>query len=156
MNKVKIKSYCKINLTLRILKKLRNGYHNISSLITFCNIYDEILISKIKGKKDKIKFFGKFKNGINVKTNTISKTLKLIRENKHLKFQSYKIEIKKNIPHGSGLGGGSSNAAHLLKYLNKKFKLSDNKIKTLSSKIGFDVPICLENKNTFLTGKKMS
>ena len=93
MNKVKIKSYCKINLTLRILKKLKNGYHNISSLITFCNIYDEILISKIKGKKDKIKFFGKFKNGINVKTNTISKTLKLIRENKHLKFQSYKIEI---------------------------------------------------------------
>ena len=65
MKKFKIKSFCKINLTLKILKRLKNNYHIISSLITFCNINDVIFISKIKDKKDIIKFSGKFKKGIN-------------------------------------------------------------------------------------------
>ena len=47
MKKFKIKSFCKINLSLRILKKLTNGYHNIKSLITFCDLHDVISISKI-------------------------------------------------------------------------------------------------------------
>ena len=72
MKKYKIKSYCKINLSLRILKKLSNGYHNIKSLITFCEIYDVISISKIKGSRDKISFSGKFNKQINKKNNTIT------------------------------------------------------------------------------------
>ena len=70
--------------------------------------------------------------------------------------QAFKINIQKNIPHGSGLGGGSSNAADLLNYFNSKMrlKLDKKKIKKLASKIGFDVPISLERRNTFLTGKK--
>ena len=73
-----------------------------------------------------------------------------------LENQAFKINIKKNIPHGSGLGGGSSNAADLLNYFNlkMKLKLNKNKIKKLASQIGSDVPINLERKNTFLTGKK--
>ena len=68
----------------------------------------------------------------------------------------FKINIQKNIPHGSGLGGGSSNAAVLLNYFNSKMKmnLSKKKLQNLAFKIGFDVPIILEKKNTFLTGKK--
>ena len=67
MKNFKIKSYCKINLSLRVLKKLNNGYHNIMSLITFCDLHDIILISKIGNLKDKISFSGKFKKGINKK-----------------------------------------------------------------------------------------
>ena len=67
MKKFKIKSFCKINLTLRVLKKLKTGYHNIESLITFCGLHDVILVYKIKGPKDKINFSGKFKSGINKK-----------------------------------------------------------------------------------------
>ena len=73
MKNIKIKSYCKINLYLRVIKKLKNGYHNIISLITFCNLYDLISISKTNNSKDKISFSGKFKKGINKKFNTISK-----------------------------------------------------------------------------------
>ena len=68
----KVKSYCKVNLSLCVLNKLKNGYHNIRSLITFCNIYDEISISEIKSLKDKINFSGKFKKGINKNINTIN------------------------------------------------------------------------------------
>ena len=156
MKNFKIKSYCKINLSLRVTKKLNNGYHNIMSLITFCDLHDVISISKIKNLKDKISFSGRFKKGINKKSNTVTKVLNLFRRTKLLENQAFKINIRKNIPHGSGLGGGSSNAAYLLNYFNSKMKLklSKNRIKKLARKIGFDVPINLERKNTFLTGKR--
>ena len=152
----KIRSYCKINLSLRVLKNLNSGYHNIISLITFCDLHDVITISKIRNLKDKINFSGKFKRGINKKSNTITEVLNLLRNKKLLENQAFKINIKKNIPHGSGLGGGSSNAADLLNYFNlkMKLKLNKNKIKKLASQIGSDVPVNLERKNTFLTGKK--
>ena len=118
MNNFKIKSYCKINLSLRVLKKLNSGYHNIISLITFCDLYDVISISKIRNLKDKINFSGKFKRGINKKSNTVTKVLDLFRRTKLLKNQAFKINIQKNIPHGSGLGGGSSNAADLINFFN--------------------------------------
>ena len=155
MNNIKIKSYCKINLSLKVLKKLNSGYHKITSLITFCGLHDVILISRIRGTKDKISFFGRFKSGINKKSNTISKLLNLLRSNKLLQNQVFKINVQKNIPHGSGLGGGSSNAANLLNYFNSKIKLklSKGKIRKLADQIGFDVSINLEKRNSFLTGK---
>jgi len=125
------------------------------SLITFCDLHDIISISKIRSDKDKISFSGRFKNGINKNSNTVKKTLSLLRGIKLLENQTYRINIQKNIPHGSGLGGGSSNAAHLLNYFYSKNKsrLGKKKLKKLANQIGFDVPINLERKNTFLTGK---
>ncbi len=153
MKSVKIKSYCKINLSLKIIKKLNNGYHSISSLITFCNLHDIISITKTK-KKERISFSGPFKKGINFKENTVSKALHLLRKNKLLLDKRFIINIKKNIPHGSGLGGGSSNAASILNYFNNKIKLRRKNMEYLANQIGFDVPISLEKKNTLLTGKK--
>ena len=151
MKNFKIKSYCKINLSLKVIKKLNSGYHNIISLITFCDLHDVISISRIRDLKDKINFSGKFKRGINKKSNTITKVLNLLRSNKLLTNQAFKINVQKNIPHGSGLGGGSSNAANLLKYLNSKMKLklSKNEVIKLADQIGFDVSISLEKRNTF-------
>ena len=156
MKNFKIKSYCKINLSLRVLKKLRSGYHNITSLITFCTLHDVISVSQIKGLKDNLSFSGKFKKGISIKKNTIKSALDLLRENKLLKNKAFKIKVEKKIPHGAGLGGGSSNAAYLLKNFNSKMKLnlSKKKISKIAGKVGFDVPINLVKKNTFLTGKK--
>ena len=156
MDNIKIKSYCKINLSLKVLNKLNSGYHNIISLITFCDLHDVISISRIRNLKDEISFSGKFKKGINKKSNTITKVLNLLRSIKLLENQAFKINVRKNIPHGSGLGGGSSNAADLLNYFNSKMKLklSKNKIKKLAGQIGFDVPVNLEKRNTFLTGKR--
>ena len=150
-----IKSYCKINLSLNVLKKLKSGYHRITSLITFCNLHDIISISKIESIKDDIIFTGRFNKGIKKNSNTIVKVLKILREQKLLNNHKFKINVKKNIPHGSGLGGGSSNAASLLNYFNSKMKLQLNnkEIKKMAKNIGFDVPVNLDKKNTILTGK---
>jgi len=152
----KIKSFCKVNLSLRVVKKLSSGYHNIKSLVTFCDPHDVISISETKGKRDKISFSGKFKRKINKKSNTITKALFFLRKNNVLKNKKFKINIQKNIPHGSGLGGGSSNAAELINFLNSRtqFKLNKNKIEKIAKNIGFDTLISLEKKNTYLTGKK--
>ena len=156
MKKYKIRSFSKINLSLRVLSRQKDGYHNINSIITFCKLHDVISIYKINGSNDKVSFSGRFKKGINKKSNTVTKVLYLLRKKNFLKKQAFKINIQKNIPHGSGLGGGSSNAADLLNFFNKNMylKLNNNELNKIASQIGFDVPISLEKKNTFLTGRK--
>ena len=155
MQKFIFKSYCKVNLSLRILKKISYSFHRIQSLITFCNIYDTITISEIDGYKDRVTFFGNFKKKINFQINTITKTLQLLRKEKKLD-KYFKILVRKNIPHGSGLGGGSSNAASLINYLNFKYNLGLTKKRKhyLANKIGSDVSLCLVRKNSLITGKK--
>ena len=155
MKNFKIKSYCKINLSLRVQKKFSGNNHKISSLITSCNIYDLISISKIAGERDKILFQGKFCKGINFKNNTVTEVLKELRKRNYIRNQFFKIIVKKNIPQGAGLGGGSSNAANILNFLNHNMRLKIKKISMneIAKKVGSDVPISLEKKNTFFTAK---
>ena len=57
MDNNKIKSYCKINLTLRVLKKLKSGYHNIISLVTFVDLHDiQENIKRLQGQSDHPEF----------------------------------------------------------------------------------------------------
>ena len=156
MKKYKLKSYCKINLSLRVLKRLDNGYHKIVSLMTFCDLHDVVSIAKNNKMKDEVSFSGKFKRGIKKNSNTITKTLNFLRNRKFFRKQYFKINVQKNIPHGSGLGGGSSNAAILLNSLKSFMNLKIKKkiIYEIANQIGSDVPIALQRKNTFLDGKK--
>ena len=117
---MKLKSYSKINLSLRVLNKLKNGMHNIETNSTLVDLSDEIDIKK--DKKDKIFFTGKFKDQINLKKNTVKDTLRLLKKNKVIKG-FYKITVKKNIPVYAGLGGGTSNSYSVAKYfLNNRLK----------------------------------
>ena len=157
MKKNKIYSYSKINLSLRIIKKIKEKkLHAINSLVVFAKIYDEISINQISKKKDIIKFSGPFIKNINKKKNTISKTLEVLRENNFLNDKYFKINIKKNIPTQAGLGGGSMNAASLISYLKKKYKLQINtkKMSRIASCIGSDVIIGLKFSNTFFDNSK--
>ena len=149
MRYCKIKSYAKINISLKILGKLKSNLHKIESLFTFINLYDEIFIKKINNKNHKIIFYGKFSKGIS-KNNTISSLLKIIE--KKLCGQKYLIKVNKKIPQKSGMGGGSMNASSLLKFLikNQKLNLSSKEIIKISSKIGSDVIIGMQNKKSIL------
>ena len=151
MKYYKIKSYAKINISLRILGKLKSKFHKIESLFSFLNLHDEIFVKKINDKNHKIIFYGKFSKGIS-KNNTISTLLKLIE--KKLCGQKYLIKINKNIPQKSGMGGGSMNASSLLKYLikNQKLNISSKEILKISSKIGSDAVIGLQKKTSILCG----
>jgi len=147
----KVNSWAKINLSLNVIKRLSNKYHNIESLITFIKIYDEIKIKILNEREHKIYFTGKFSKGI-PKNNTILKLLKLLEKKKIIKNKKFEIKIKKNIPQKSGMGGGSMNAASVLKYLIKKkiIKISNKKTLEIAYKVGSDVVLGLERKNSIL------
>ena len=151
MRYYKIKSYAKVNISLKVLRKLKSNLHKIESLVSFINVYDDIFIKKINNKDHKIVFYGKFSKGIS-KKNTISILLKIIE--KKLNGQKFLIKVNKKIPQKSGMGGGSMNASSVLKFLIKsqKLNLSSNEIIKISSKIGSDVIIGMQNKKSILYG----
>ena len=130
MSKTIIKSYGKLNLFLNIGKKnKKNKLHNVQSLVCLMNLFDEIAIKRINAKKDKVKFNGKFCSYIDRNYNTVSSCLSLFRKKKVIKKNyNYNISIKKNIPVFSGLGGGSSNAATIVKYFVKRKLTKKEKI----------------------------
>jgi len=115
----KLKSWAKVNLSLNVIRRLPSNYHKIESLITFVQLSDEIKIKTIDKVNHKISFSGKFSKGIS-KNNTIIKLLNLLEKKELIKDKKFEIKVTKNIPQKSGMGGGSMNAACILKYLMKK------------------------------------
>ncbi len=153
----KIKSFAKVNLTLKILNKYSNGYHKIESLISKINLADEILIKETQGSKNRISFSGKFSSNIS-NTNTISKLLKILNDQNYIKNKKFNIKVKKNIPQSSGMGGGSMNAASILNYLFKKriIKTTKNNLIKIANKVGSDVILGLYESPMILQGKNIS
>ena len=134
-----IKSYSKINLFLRVLKKNDQDLHNIQSTIMLLNLHDKISIKKIPKKKDIILFTGTFRANINTTTNSVTNTLSLLRFHNLINSNKrYKITVNKRIPVFGGLGGGTGNAATILKYFLKK-KLSLELLDIFEKKIGSDL-----------------
>ncbi len=138
---VTILTPAKINLTLKILSKRKDGYHNLLSLMQTVSLYDKIKISKTKEKN--IKIISNVKN-ISNKNNLCYKMAKLLKEKYNIQ-SGIKIKVIKNIPIGSGLGGASSDAAATLEGIIKLFNLRITKTDLLNIclKIGSDVPFFL-------------
>ena len=153
MKFISLKSHAKINLSLRVLKKLKN-IHQIETLICFINLFDEILIKQTDHKKHKVIFNGKFSKKI-IRKNTVTKLLEILDNNNLLKNKKYLIKIKKNIPQKSGLGGGSINASTIFSYLVKsnKLKINLNQQYQICKKIGSDVLFGLDRKTSLLNSK---
>ena len=145
-----IKSYSKINLTLKVNSKSRNGLHEIQSLYCWINLFDKIKIIKNKNK-DKISFKGSFSKLVKKKDNSVYNLLKKLRQLK-LISNFYSITITKNIPIFSGLGGGTGNAAFILKYLLKN-KINNNLLNKLERIIGSDLRLFFK-KQGFLKDLK--
>jgi 4-diphosphocytidyl-2-C-methyl-D-erythritol kinase len=140
---MRIKSFAKINLTLRVLKKLKNQMHDIETNTMLVDLFDEINLKR--NKKDVVIFNGKFKGNVNLKKNTITDTLLLLRKFKIIKSY-YKVTIKKNIPVYSGLGGGTSNSVSIVKYFLKN-KIKEKIIRVFEQKIGSDFRLFLNNSS---------
>ena len=116
----KIKSNAKINLALNITGK-NSSLHKIESIVAFVSLHDEIYIKEIKLKKHRIIFSGKFSSNLG-KKNTVHKLLELLEKKNFLNNKKFEKRIIKKIPNKAGLGGGSMNAANILKYFIKKKK----------------------------------
>jgi len=150
MSYSRIKSYAKINLALNITGK-SSKLHKIESVVGFITLHDVILIKKIQSKKHIISFKGKFSKNIN-KKNTISKLFESLEKEKLLTISKFEIKVNKHIPSKSGLGGGSMNAANILKYLIKENFINPNKRQLISicKSIGSDVFLGLNSTFTIL------
>lgn len=149
----KIKSYAKINLALNITGKT-NSLHKIESIISFVSLHDEILIKRINSNKHIISFKGKFSKRIG-KNNSISKLLDLLEKKKIIKGKKFHIKINKKIPIKAGLGGGSMNAASILKYFLKRkiVKISKKETIQITKAIGSDVILGLNSTYSVLTSR---
>ena len=111
MNKIQIFSSAKINLDLIIKEKRDDNYHEISSVIQPVGLQDNIIIEASSSSKlIELDFSGP---EIPIGDNLILKAAESFYNTFPIK-QSIKISVKKNIPLGSGMGGGSSNAAAIL------------------------------------------
>ena len=139
-----LRSFAKVNIGLKILERRPDGYHNIHTIFQELDFHDKIILSlQADGCSLTVD-----KSGIpDDETNSCAIAYKIIKSH-FPNVGGIKIQIEKLIPPGSGLGGGSSNAATVLKGLNKLYHLAlDNKIlETISTEIGADVPFFISGK----------
>ena len=141
-----IKSYCKINLSLKVIKKKKKGLHDIQTNSFLLNLHDEINIKKLNKKKDIIIFKGPFKNMVKNSKNSLTITLNLLRKKRLIRKDNfYRITVNKKIPIFSGLGGGTSNAAFILKYFLKK-KYDKKILSIFEKKVGSDLRLFFYNQ----------
>ena len=134
----------KINIGLNIKKKLKSGYHEIESC--FCPISLHDIIEIKESNENKLSLSGIKINTLK-KNNIIQKALKISESQK-----KYKIHLHKKIPIGGGLGGGSSDAAFLLKFLYNKNDINTHNLKNKAKAIGADCPFFIENSMKYITG----
>lgn len=148
-NRATAKSYAKINLTLDVLDKLPNGYHEVKMIMQSINLFDLVIVDKVP-------------RGIHISTNC-----KFIpRNDKNIAYKAAKlffektgisggakILIHKNIPVSAGLAGGSGNAAAVLCALNILYGMPLGKeIYDIALTLGADVPYCIDGGTCLAEG----
>mgnify|MGYP004717043109 FL=1 len=150
MEKTYIKARAKINLSLEVLEKRQDGYHNIKSVFQKISLYDEIYIEKIKENKIIIETnINEIKNEENI----IYKAYEKLKS-KYNQITGIKVKLNKRIPIQAGMAGGSTDCASFLISMNKLFKLemSQSKIEEIGKELGADVIPCLYDGTTFVEG----
>jgi len=134
-------SPAKINLTLQVLRRREDGYHDIYTVFQKIDIFDEVEV--IRGRRDFTLIFDS-EEPIPVEENLVYKAWKAFKDAFRIK-EEVAIKVKKIIPIGAGLGGGSSNAATVLKALCYLYGIPPDKdeIFSIAKSLGADVPFFL-------------
>ena len=143
----------KINISLNLTGKKENNFHQLLSFICFSNFSDQLILTKSDFFDYEI--HSSFEK-IHYKDDLILKTIETIK--KYLKLTDlppFKLILKKNIPLGSGLGGGSADSAALIRMLNNFLDLKLSKIDmiNLGAEIGSDIPACIISKPLIAYGR---
>jgi 4-diphosphocytidyl-2-C-methyl-D-erythritol kinase len=144
---MKILSPAKINLFLKV-GSLEKGFHNLISLVDIVDLYDTIEISE--SPSTKVHFYPRMNIPVE---NTVERSIKLLRSLFHIE-KNVCVKIFKKIPTGSGLAGGSSNAASVLKSLVKMWNISVSikELMDIGREIGKDVPLFIYGKRCIMEG----
>jgi len=159
MQKIKINAYAKLNLTLKVLGQRPDGYHDIDSVFHTISLHDQLTISSRKDGRIILKCSDPSlpTDGSNLAYRAAVTLRELaIKKYPDKKLLGVTIALKKNIPVGAGLGGGSSDAAAVLLGLKKLWKLdkiSPAALKKAAASLGSDVPFFLSGGTAHVTGR---
>lgn len=138
MNIERIIAPAKLTLSLRITGVRPDGYHLIDAVMTTLDLHDEIDIERTDGDTE-LTFTGPFAHGIpSDSTNLVARALQLCD-------RRARVRVIKNIPHGGGLGGGSADAAAVLRW-------AGHHDLPAASRLGADIPFCLVGGRARVTG----
>lgn len=142
----------KINLGLNVVEHREDDYHNIETIFYPIGIHDILSVEPSETCTD----YSFSSSGIHIdgdiENNLIIKAFHLLRSKYH--FPAVDISLKKQIPFGAGLGGGSADAAFALKAFNELYKLNipDKELEELAAHLGADCPFFIKNRPVYATG----
>ena len=151
MNCIELKSRAKINLSIDVLGKRKDGYHLVEMIMQTIDLYDVIKIRELSS--DDIIIKSNSKDIPLDDTNIVYKAINLLK-NKFNINKGIEVFLQKNIPIAAGMAGGSSNAAAILVGLNKlwSLNLSELDLQELGLNLGADVPFCISGKTALAKG----
>lgn len=153
MTTLQEKAYAKLNLTLDVLGKREDGYHDLKSVMQTVSLYDDILLHIGTGEPWKLVCN---KEGIPCdERNLVWKAAKLYFDTVDKDPNGLTMIIDKKIPSGAGMGGGSADAAAVLRALNRFYgePLSSMELADLGAKVGSDVPFCVVGGTVMCEGR---
>lgn len=144
----------KINLGLNIVEKRPDGYHNLETIFYPINLQDALEVTELENEEGeyKLKVSGVPIEG-DAENNLVVKAYRLLKKD-FPDMSPINIHMFKHIPTGAGLGGGSADAAFMIKLLNEKFnlKLSIEKMEEYAAILGADCAFFIQNKPVFASG----
>jgi len=144
MKQIKIKCPAKINLTLEIVNKRPDGFHNIKSIMQMINLYDYLTIKIGHAEENKIVLFGNSEEIPYNEKNLVYKACDLFLKKACISDLEIDIYIEKNIPISAGLAGGSTDGAGTLYGLNKLLNVfNEAELNALCAELGSDLNVCL-------------
>ena len=135
-----IKSYAKINISLDVVRKREDGYHELDSIMLPIELHDSLIIETLKKANDNFVTVDDFSNGL-VHYNLATSAINAMAA-KYGFSTKFRIYIHKVIPMQAGLGGGSSNAAFTMKAVNQLLKLNatNEELIEIATPLGADIP----------------
>ena len=147
---MKIKAYGKVNISLDVVGKREDGYHLLSMIMQNIDLYDEIEVEKqecgiiLECNKSYVPVDNR---------NLAYKAAEIFKERYDI-VDGVKINIEKNIPVSAGLAGGSTDAAAVLKVMNKLFNVNatEEELMELGLKLGADIPYCIHGGTALCEG----
>lgn len=145
------KCFAKINLSLDIISKRPDGYHNIDTLMARINLFDKLEIEK--NSDGKFTYESNLNLG-KVEDNLVFKAYELMKNLAGNKATGIRVKLSKNIPVAAGLAGGSTNAAETMKALNELWGLGLSKKALMEegAKLGADIPFFFLDRAARATG----
>ena len=146
MRKIRIKCPAKLNLTLEVVNRREDGFHNINSIMQLISLYDYLTISVCEAENTVIELSGNSPDIPYNEKNLVYKAADLFLQETGLKNYNIKVNIEKNIPIAAGLAGGSTDGAGTILGLNILFDniLSDEGMHKLCAQLGSDLNVCLK------------